>query len=1426
MDLILSELHRLDQSTVVVQPEQAIFRTLHPLTISLFYSAPEDYLRELEKSLFKILEINQGVLSTQCVILIGRKLREIYKRNIPFNADQFVSNLNSKPTQSKIILFGALCGTQGLMPTHYQNVMPTLFKVNEKLYIPALYCLRHIFKTLKNTAGKLDSQAISFVNKISSKPIEQSQVACIKLLRVLSVYRNNDVSNIFAIYDNILQSSSSEIINDEIYKSVAKYAATFITPSTSNLDKLQEVFNRYNFYTTFKYFSTIVGPSTISMYSSQLTQLYLSKYPNAVSTIITCVREEDKENIVKSIVNHRDLPDALHCLKILPQTENIILESANVALLLYTSNNSYIKDIGSQFFSSFIFEHREAAFKFIASKLQTIYDQKLKSNDLESTATVISRLIAASPDKYDILNCVKTVFCSILSRDIGETYIWPLLSVCPNEWMNSELVESKINHFEGDYEGIFQFFMFTSTKSSKIKDLILKFVDHCIENITSSIVTSFSVLIPSVFEGTSQIQKIIKTFVEFLFEQEVNQDLVQNITETSFPFEGDIVKKRHHIPEHVYESTKIIIKLSSLICHLISLLTDKEQTSMIDYIINHKKSISMQRVLLIQLINNDKTRDKLPRGFLIPLLKSLKGTDKFFLLLTCESISRYIHFNDSYLKATINFIENNKSNPSNYLIGSLSHHIHISNEYLIRLVMCINKRISSISLRLTSFYALKCIICTHSMDISSLSLGQHQLSLFMDCLNDFTLPEPLLVHLISDTFILLLPTLIPECLEPNSPLRNQITSTVQSLSLTPYLTAREDFYSTVHSVLTYCFPLVSEIDLDSSRSINSASISLRIEVMKAFTILSKQGSCPSTVLSLVIDCCSKMIQQTHENIEFISTVSNAVDYVHQKNELFSIVNLIKSILEEKYIPSLNGVFPCENLIIECLISSSIIFRKLLQIRPLPVIMINDIISSVCLSLLTNNHQIHKYSFDSLSTILELSKRNHQLYDNYEKHFFTAAKIGFTNLDISTKYLTEFVNDKEEVLELYTSEIEKFSTHLPQNIYCIVCRYFINIMKLPKTDKYDHLVKVILPQFLDLMKEMIRYNFNNQDQESYNYFRNYLSVFYEDFSSVISWMTTIDCTQIERNVLLSFYVFELRTSEDIWQINGCIKGITSFVKYSSKIDFDFEILEEGLESILSHLPNIGVSIGQNTSELVSILFEKNIEITTRMKEIIFSLSLNTPCNSHVYIRLLDEHTSHHVELVESFLMSNNIDDEDKTQLFVLYLEKCNHLDITHSAISFCKQQNKVKLGLKLCEISLNYDDISYVSISDFFSSHVRQGVIDILLKLEDSDKLSKLLSNNVANTIFGFCLGDNSNSEKFAQILVKSITCVDNYSFKFSVLRLCCHCLSTWVNDKKTMELYASLFKQTKESLGDKFNEYWQELTPEEREFCIRSLEMI
>lgn len=1445
MDSIICELRRLVKSVVLVQPEQAIFRTLSPLSIPLLNSSSTNELTELEGLLHQLLGVNQGIISTQCIILIGRKLKEIYKRNIMFSADHFVKDLISKPTQAKIILFGVLSGTQGLMPNHYQDIIPKMFKVDEKLYIASLYCIRHAFKTLKGTSGKLDSHAISFVKKVLNKATEQVQVAAIKLLRILVIYRNNDFANISPILDDLILNCSSELVHDEIYKSIAKYAAIYLTSTTANFEKITQIFSRYTKVAIFKYFATIVGPSVISKHSNQLSQLYINKFPHALSTIVSSCSDADRKNIFDALQANKDIPGALQTIALFPQTPEIIYKSANIALTYFRSKNPYVKEISSQYFSTFAREQRNVAFKFVYDWLNKLARGDMQDEEIIPACAVVSRIIAGSPDRDQMLQNNAQALLHIANTGLNQRSIfaslfvgvWYILSIIPESEVSSELVQKGIDRvvenvissaesdFENLFDGLLQYYML-QPNGYKAKEVV-NYAMNSNVYLASSAITALCVLVPRHFNGDKEMVKIIRNMVDIVLNIPPSVDIVKSMSKMVVPFEEDIVAKRHFLPKHQYENTKIANKLMTSIPSLITSLPEGAQKSLVEEI-NKKQQNAMHRLLLKHIVINEKTREHIPRGFLIPLLKSLKGTDRIFLISTCEVIAQYIQHNDSYFKATVNFIEQNKTNPSNYLIAALVSHTHISNDYLIRLAMCINERASNPTLRLTSFYAMKCIVASHPMDVASLCLGAHQLSLFMTSLNDFSLPEPLLIHSVAETFNALLPTLVPEALEPNSPLRPQIVSVVQTICMTPYLTAREDFYETLNSVLTYAFPLISEIDFDSSRSINSASMSLRLYVLSAFSHLAAQGTLPSTVISLSKDA-AQMMQQTGMKLDFISAVSNAVDVTKQNNELYALCTLVQSTLQHNTIPGIEGVTPSENLSLECLNSSVSIFNKLMTIKPFPSIVINDIISAVCISTLRNNFMIKKAAFDALAKIIVAMRRVKKLYENYEKHLLTAAKIGFASgFDVSAKYLTAFVNDSEECLDLYSREILKMQG-MQQNAYPIIARFFKHAMNREDSkEKYKDVVKNVAPLFADLIKQAMSINFMQPDPQSLSEFRACFSEFYEDLAAVFSWMTTIEKV-IDPTVVLSFYVVELRVASDIWQANGAIAGINAFIKYYPETRSD--IVEEGLEAVLSILPQIGVSVGQNCADLVeSLISIENHNYNDRVIEIITAIAAHTPCNANVYVWLYDnikdKFADVAAELFVASMMSSRITDEQISSLIVLYLERGPHDEISSESLKFCRQNQRVKLGLSLCEILLTLNDVSFLAIGEFLAAHVRHGAIDILLKIKDSEILAKILSVNVANTIFGFCLGDNTNAKNFATVLLKAVESSDNVEFKKCVITLCANCMSTWINDVECAKLYASLFKRTKASLGDKFEEVWKQLSSQDREFCIRGLEII
>ena len=1572
MDSILEEIQRLVKATVLVKPEQPIFRVLNQITDNVLQNSSQEFLSQLEDLLGQLVKSNKGEISTQCSIYIGQKQAQIYKYFNVFNQSNLISEINPKSPSSQLIAFGSLAKSAPFSAQNYKEIIFTMIKVPESSYFASLYAIKCCLRGLNGSIPEIDADVLHFVQKVLNSRRNEEEMIQINALKVLTVLgRRNNISHYNSLLALITQEyknqNSSLFVRDEATKAAGHFAAAQIlnSPNAPRFETIKDILHSFKeSLSVFKYFSTVVGPVLISKYSDELISLFLNHFPLGLQTILNFCPEESKMTLFNAITNQLNDVSSEKFQALLYFVENtevtnqnqnqIVFDVANYALKLNESKNLYDRENSSQFFSQFSNKYREASYNFVCFWLD-----KLDRNDISddrtwlSAASIVSKIVLSSQDRNILIQSNTQQLMHIQTASLNSKSIfsnnfigvWYLLSFIPEQLIDSNLViknidrilENVISNIEEDlsklFESLLQFYLI-HPNAPHIQEITSYAVQY-LSTLSPSGIASLCSIVTKVFLNDPKIIPIYRTILTFTLSIKATNDMLHSFVAKTEPDEEDILNDLHKPPKHSYEDTKMCVRLVNTIPLIILSAPQKIQTELIEELINHPNvgTNAVHRFVLKAIVENEKTRQLIPRGFLIPLLKSLKGSDRIFLQSTCETVSTFISYHESFIKATVNFIEQNKSRASLFLLASIVNHVHVSNDFLVRLMICANERTNSQQLKYTALYAMLCIITSHPMDVSSLCLGAHQLTVLMNILHDDTLnsslPSALTIHLVSRTLISLIPTLVPDCLEPNSPLKGAIISVVDTFLTTPLTIAKDEYFICLHNICLYTFEFIQNLDLQYESAANNSLLEVRVRALSTFSQYISRYPINEQIFSFFKPAIY-LLQQTNaeQAKEFILSVCcsfTSQNGVNNFNQVYSICPVINHILQKGTIPELSSNVKASKGVIMCILrAASEIINALLNLPEIPLLLLNDLLASICISATNEEYECRRQAFFSLYKILDIFKQNKkykQIVKHYYSQLLTVCKVGLSSgVSLCAKYLSEFLyltKDNEETFKLFAkelknSQVNNFNSQEFLQVSSRFCRTLSERIsdiakdkeeedKLSKEfiEEHKETFDILNQSFTNIIKQAMEIIYKQNDTSILQEFRQYVSDFYEDlapsFIYLLNYIDNESNNKIDKRSLLSFSIVELRTAQDIWQAKGGLASIAYYVKYFSGSDSD--LIEEALEVVCSLIPQVGGAISKISSVLVENLICYNKELLNdRMWDIIVYMALNCPSKPKVYVEIIDhfspdKFSSFCSDLIIAALNSycdSYLTEEQLKALYVIMLSKDSESQqiISFNAIDWCEKSNRISLGFKLATLSVQpkkivtveptteteakeeisenapeseekgedkqeqtpevenkkeetkqnealsdepmFENVDIAKISDFCANNVRNGGLEFYINSMKathgkSNLELELLARGGMNTIFGFCMGDSYNSDKYIS-LISDVFKKFNHSMDEPLLKLCINCINNWQNDKPTLTKYAQLLKDLKEEMGDKFKESWDNLTQQEKEACIYALQ--
>ena len=619
------------------------------------------------------------------------------------------------------------------------------------------------------------------------------------------------------------------------------------------------------------------------------------------------------------------------------------------------------------------------------------------------------------------------------------------------------------------------------------------------------------------------------------------------------------------------------------------------------------KSMNITKILIIASLSEAKiTRNFLPlnlHNYLISLLKS-KSTKKDLLQPICEVLGLFARSHPSSLPDLFDFIEGpimntfaastspnvSESNPlhGSLLLSAIFAHMTVPKQFIIKAITYLDQQMASYSTAAIAVHALESVILTHSMQLSAMnSVLSSQFNHIFISINSSSSLQPVTLKIISDCFRSLIETFSSELVDSSSQEARFVRYILKAIEMTPIGYAKEVYFECCRSIYAFSHSLTQYAPI-SFPSSHGASVNCQLAACAAFSDYMKFETLNPNAFEIetLVPHLLTLLQSTGDIRvhNFLVSIASTMD----ESKLSFWVSTVRRVLvTSSLIDSTSlAIEPTHEVKRACVDISMYIVDILGKTLYLSTENLDDIISSLCRANETGSVQLQEAAFPVLQKVIELFKdrptaeNNGRLLDLYDSQFASVVKVGFQlNLAISGGFLSTYLTfntdnmskDPENcsaILVVYLNGLDgcqqrstpfySLATHL-----CTVGRKYPQIRSL-----IQPFLVTLTPIFSQIVLDAMKLWKSNDDWRAMNNFRSLVAPFYAELLPAFVWLQTISQQNIvEVDVLVSFFVIEMKMSRESWQATAAFEALlTAFDFCGAQISSG--MLELGIKSAIN------------------------------------------------------------------------------------------------------------------------------------------------------------------------------------------------------------------------------------------------------------------
>jgi hypothetical protein len=790
------------------------------------------------------------------------------------------------------------------------------------------------------------------------------------------------------------------------------------------------------------------------------------------------------------------------------------------------------------------------------------------------------------------------------------------------------------------------------------------------------------------------------------------------------------------------------------------------------------------------------------------------------------------------------------------LLSALFAHVVVPGEFLSEAIVFLTSMMKNRKYAAIATHAMSSLFQTHQMQLSSVDIAYDQFLRLFELLHSNISLQPLTLRVLGEYFGYLIESFPTEL---SSRYSLWVELILRTIEMTPIPYAREVYFESSRSIYSFAHQMSGLAPITYPKS-TYGQTSMQLTACAAFSDFLKFEEIEFEVPGLLRKVLT-LLQRTGDEraSHFIISVASLMG----ESDVSFWISMIKRILIGGSL--LEGRFtiePSPDVKETCIRIANFVVPKIAEAEVLSTAHLDDVISSVCRATETDRVSLQEAAFPPLHKVIELFKHrvtddNQRLLDLYDSQFSTAVKIGFrVNLAISSDFLTSYLmfntdnmashpENCASILVVYltglrecqqrTSSYFSIATHL-----CTVARKYPPLRAL-----IEPFLTTLTPIFSEIVFQVINLYRPTSDWREMARFRSLASHFYRELLPAFVWLQHISESVIDANVLVSFFLIELKSKRETWITVAAFDVLPVAIQFfGSTLSPDLLALSVSVahDYYQRHQSIISIQTWDDLLFNAAGVLQSSPEYD-HLRELILSLVISSGKFPHSVIGLLlksDERKSLARFSLVIFAYTLRTWQEKSTSALLCVL--FNHSpSITGYSIELALGKQSLPYTFKIDVISSGLtflrDRIPLEAISQFIILAFREGAMHLLgrILVDREDIGVAVLADGAARAAFLLTQVERRNARAYLRFIHLCLSVLQKYprikgpfataTLRFAVDTIARYGEDTMSHGKQIVFQCVQIVKECIGLLGARVdNTVWESLEREEREQAVRFAE--
>lgn len=1248
MEAALAAVDKLGQAKRLIPAEEIIMSTIDALDPYLPSITDETQLAACQKSLISLFSINSGDLSVQCAIHIASKLLIICNNaQKPKLIDILTFTISSLST-STIIATGFLCRQIGEKnKSQLPRFIECLLKNGHAFPFASLYALRACFVAGGKTVHQYASAALDFASNVAVKATTQTVVAGLKFARTLVktgevrrelilefakgvVARDGELPFVKDGVSTLVARCAYEAVRPNLIEPKASTSEWAVrkkgsrscnfTPAFEIIQAFPTVMSR-----TFLHFITLMGPEVTSVSHSELFKFVRASVPDQVTRLIPLLPGDSRYTYFRSILNEPLSVQKLKLLSVLSQDDNGIQEAAKVALRLACTPNKAARKESAEFFATVTKTQPFLAEQYLNNVLRVVDDDAVFGNiaiaqaiianlrDKEQAIAVRKDEVRALLDQYlqQPPNSAKFVaglqLLSVLPKSLAATPVaTKAVDAVMRESSPSKLLLKAVFAFRARY--------MKPSQNTKLVEWLFRVSP---KSIPKSVLGNLCSIVPKVAANTDVSVLATNAVLERAAAMKPSHVLAKSFLRNPLPLASELIGDVGK-PGKADKFLDIVIRKFPI---MVASCPPDKQGEIIKSVLEPQKQNRITLLLCASMCESKATRKRLPVNLHQYLLSLLTAKNAALMQAVCECIALFCKTHVETIGQVFGYVEAHPGAASCILLSSLFAHVSVPPQFLTRTLIFLDSQLKEASTSGVALHAVTSLIRTHSMQLSTLGVvASGQLPLLFQAIHRSFSLQPVTLAIIGECFRTLVESFSSELAIPENPLLPTVILCLKSIRITPISYAKEVYYDCCQAIYTFCHQLKRHAPITFPMSRGSPT-NRRLAACEAFSFYFKFEKADLNTHE-VVPLLLSLLQMTGDERagHFLAALASTMT----SDDLSFWVATVRRVLVVSSLIDSNtlSIEPTQQVKRGCLDTLPYIIDEVANAPVLVTEYLDDIISSLCRATETGSVQLQEAAFPVLQRVItmfrdKINDEGGRVLDLYDSQFATVVKVGFQlSLSVSGGFLSTYLtfntdnmaNDPENssaILVVYLNSLDScrerstsfysLAAHL-----CTVGRKYAQIRPL-----VESFLLTMTPIFADVVNQAMALWENRTDWRKISEYRQLAHDFYGELLPAFVWLQTISKVVVKVDVLVSFFVIEMKLSKEQWMVSAAFEALTTALDFCGK-EISSEMLELAMTTALGFTGTDEKQLIINSATLL-----REDSSWDSLRECILSLSMSDP-----------------------------------------------------------------------------------------------------------------------------------------------------------------------------------------------------------------------